>query len=166
LVEHRLIRLWADRVRLAQMYLEHPAKWPDGIDTKYARWYSARETYWAQLAKRLDKDGRWQPGDDDYTAYAKWTDEEAQPAKLLPKPPDHKTNAMKAIAKALVDGHSAGVVRLGPEPPESPPKAFEKAAPTAPVLVDEPLGGRPRLGSTPMTPAERKRRQRMTNAKT
>ena len=50
---------------------------------------------WAQLAKRLDKDGRWQPGDDDPTAYAKWAHEEAQPA-TIPKPPDHKTNASES----------------------------------------------------------------------
>ena len=147
LVEYRLIRLWADRVRLARLYLEHPGNWPDG-NTKYARWYSDREPYWAQMAKLLDKDGRWQPGDDDAPAYAKWAEEDPDP-KLPPKPPDHKTKALKAVAQALVDQRLASVVRIGGETTRRTPKVIEDTAPTAPVLVDQPGAGRPRLGPTP-----------------
>ena len=39
---------------------------------------SGRQPYWAQMAKLLDQDCRWQLGDDDAAAYAKWADEEAQ----------------------------------------------------------------------------------------
>ena len=165
MVEHRLIRLWADRGRLAQLYLEHPAKWPDGINTKYGRWYSARETYWAQLAKRLDKDGRWQPGDDDQAAYAKWADEEAQSAKLPPKPRDHKRGAIKPSRKRSSTNICPPSFASAPRRPSRPTKAVEGPAPSAPALVDEPLGGRPRLGPTPMTAAERKRPQRIKKPK-
>jgi hypothetical protein len=165
LVEQRLIRLWADRVRLARLYLEHPGNWPDGIDTKYARWYSGREPYWAQMAKLLDKDGRWRPGDDDAAAYAKWAKEGAEPPKLPPKTPDHKTKALKAVAQALVDQHLPALVRLGGDTTRRTPKVIEDTAPTAQVPVDQPGAGRPRLGPTPMTAAERKRRQRIRLAK-
>ena len=65
MVEYAKVRLWADRVRIVQRYLAHPTLWPDGIDSKYGRWYLGHEGYWAEQ-------GRWEGGVDDEAAYALW----------------------------------------------------------------------------------------------
>ena len=75
MVEYRVVQLWADRVRLVKMYLESPGKWPDGIDTKYNRWFSGHEEYWGEQAGRLDGRGVWQGGVNDEGAHAAWGDE-------------------------------------------------------------------------------------------
>lgn len=72
MVEYAKIRLWADRVRMVRRYLKSPALWPDGIDSKYGRWYSGREDYWAGLAGNLDDSGAWAGGIDDEAAYKRF----------------------------------------------------------------------------------------------
>ena len=72
MVEYAKVRLWADRVRLVRMYLEHPGNWPDGIDTKYERWYSGHEDYWRERVGHW-VDGRWAGGIDDEAAHALWS---------------------------------------------------------------------------------------------
>ena len=71
MVDYRVVRLWADRVRMVQRYLAHPSTWPDGIDTKYERWYLGREDYWRERAGRL-VDGRWEGGVSDEVGHALW----------------------------------------------------------------------------------------------
>ena len=71
MVEYRVVRLWADRVRLVRQYLESPGRWPDGIDTKYERWYLGHEDYWREKSGNLTAKG-WEGGLDDDGAYARW----------------------------------------------------------------------------------------------
>jgi hypothetical protein len=72
MVEYRVARLWADRVRLVRRYLVSPSAWPDGIDSKYGRWYSGREDYWRERVGHLDKEGCWSGGIGDEAAHALW----------------------------------------------------------------------------------------------
>lgn len=44
-------QLTAARIHLVQLYQAHPQGWPDGIDTKYDRWYSTNKAYWDELAR-------------------------------------------------------------------------------------------------------------------
>jgi hypothetical protein len=72
MVEYRVVRTWADRVRLVRGYLESPGRWPDGIDTKGDRWYLGREGYWWGVVGHLDERGEWAGGIDDEAAYKRF----------------------------------------------------------------------------------------------
>lgn len=97
MVEYAKIRLWADRVRLVREYLAHSSKWPDGIDTKYERWYQSREDYWAGLARNLDDGGAWAGGLDDEAAYKRFG--------LLAAP-------VRAAAEVAADGPVSAAERM------------------------------------------------------
>ena len=71
MADYRVIRQWADRVRLVRRYLGSPSLWPDGIDTALERWYLGQEDYWRERAGRL-VDGRWEGGVSDEVAHALW----------------------------------------------------------------------------------------------
>jgi hypothetical protein len=123
MVEYRIIRLWADRVRLVHMYLEHPGKWPDGIETNLNRWYSGKEAYWRERAGHWNGSA-WDDRLDDEAAYRKWGQEPPHPLhayQSTAEPPAEKVEALKAVAKMLVDGH-LGKVGL---PKAGRPKAIE-----------------------------------------
>ena len=74
MVEYRVVRLWADRVRMVQRYLAHPGTWPDGIDSSYGRWYLGHEDYWREKVGHLTAEGGWAGGLDDEGAFACWGD--------------------------------------------------------------------------------------------
>ena len=57
MVEYRVVRLWADRVRMVKRCLEHPGTWPDGIDSSYGRWYLGHEDYWREKVGHLTAEG-------------------------------------------------------------------------------------------------------------
>lgn len=42
--------LIAARLHLVRLYHAHPQGWPDGIDTKWDRWYTTNKAYWDKLA--------------------------------------------------------------------------------------------------------------------
>jgi hypothetical protein len=42
------------RASMVRKYLAFPATWPDGIDTKYDRWYTDHQAYWDALSKKVD----------------------------------------------------------------------------------------------------------------
>ena len=39
------------RIDLVRRYHAHPQGWPDGIDTKYERWYTNNQKHWDDLAR-------------------------------------------------------------------------------------------------------------------
>jgi hypothetical protein len=100
MTEYREMRLWADRVRLVHMYLEHPSKWPDGLDTNLNRWHSGHEAYWRERAGRLAAGG-WEGGLDDEAAYRKWSMQTVRAAPM----PREKVEPLRAVAKGLVEAH-------------------------------------------------------------
>ena len=106
MVEYRVALLWADRVRMVQRYLERPATWPDGIDTKYERWFQGHEAYWREKVGHL-VDGGWEGKIDDEAAYARWAEQVVR-AAAPPDEPGGKVEVLKAVAEALVDGHLGG----------------------------------------------------------
>lgn len=75
MVGYAKVRLWADRVRMVGRWLAHPSLWPDGIDTKYERWYLGHEDYWRERVGHLrDGVGEWVGGVSDEQAFACWAD--------------------------------------------------------------------------------------------
>ena len=117
MVEYAKVRLWADRVRLVKRYLASPSLWPDGIDTKYGRWYQGREDYWKGLAGGLDATLKWDGGVDDEAAY-----------KRFAKPVGE---ALPGSGSADGPVSSAERMRRYRERQAAARKALEKAPPTS-----------------------------------
>jgi hypothetical protein len=52
MINPRELRVY--RASMVKKYLAVPATWPDGIDTKYDRWYTDHRDYWDALSKKVD----------------------------------------------------------------------------------------------------------------
>lgn len=74
--DYSVIRLWADRVRMVRRYLVHPGLWPDGIDSRYERWYLGHEGDWGRLVGHLDSGGGLVGGIGDEEAFRKFGERE------------------------------------------------------------------------------------------